>query len=163
MSMLKTIPLHTLAAVVLAVPALAQDPSPTATRPPEMRSGVVEEDAGQAAQPRGLTEEGKLRQPLGAEPWEDVEETTNPGETPGRDDIKAGEGPQALPPGPVQSVVRPEPLEPATPPTMPEPRSFEGERQPPAKPLQDSLSAEGRQEEAAQPAIVGGEDTDGGG
>lgn len=122
MSLRRSLCLGLFAATVATAPAVAAD--------------AVEQDAGQAAQPRGLTEEGKLRQPKGAEPWEQVEETTNPGTTPGRDDVKAGESPQALPPGPVQSVVRPEPLEPATPPTDPD---LAEDRERPDEPLKDTL------------------------
>lgn len=121
-SLRRSLCLGLLAASVAAAPALAAD--------------AVEQDAGQAAQPRGLTEEGKLRQPKGAERWEQVEETINPGTTAGRDDVDAGEGPEALPPGPVQSVVRPEPLEPATPPTDPD---VAQDREAPDTPLQDTL------------------------
>lgn len=146
-----------IAALLAAAPALAQevDDRPQGELPPDMRSGIVDDDRGQAAQPRGLTDEGKLRQPLGAEQWEQVEELTNPGETPGRDDVEAGEGPRAIPPGPVQSVVRPEPLEPATPPTMPEPRDFAEETSPPAEPMQDTLPpGQPLQNDPALPPIV---------
>lgn len=151
-----------LLSLFVAAPALAQEQAdrPTGKLPPDMRAGI-EEDAGQAAQPRGLTEEGKLRQPLGVEQWEQVEELMNPGKTPSRDDVEAGEGPRAIPPGPVQSVIRPEPLEPATPPTMPEPRDFVGETHPPAEPLQDTLPpGQPVQQEPALPPIVEEEGTD---
>lgn len=125
--------------------------SPVVEDPEPVPGPATDADAGQAAQPRGVTEEGEFRQPPTSEAMQDTRQVLNPGTEPG-DPLKAGESPEAMTPGPVQSTIRPEPLEPATPPTMPEPRPFEGERQPPEEAPQEAQpEQQSRAPAAAEP------------